>query len=38
MTRSPVIRSSAEGPAPVPTGEVFVRTSDGGEAKRVAFT
>lgn len=38
MTRSPVIRSSAERTAPMPTGEVFVRTSDGGEAKRISRT
>jgi len=36
MTRRPVIRSSAEGPAPVPTGEVFVRSADGSEARRIS--
>src|SRR5271166_1228529 len=36
MTRPPVIRSSAEGPAPIPRGEVFVRTSDGSEARRIS--
>jgi hypothetical protein len=30
------LRSSAEEPAPTSTREVFVRTSDGGEAKRIS--
>jgi len=38
MTRSPVIRSSAERPAPMPLGDVFVRTSDGNEARRISRT
>jgi hypothetical protein len=35
MTGPPAIRSSAEGPAPEQTGEVFVRSSDGSEARRI---